>query len=74
MVDDQYLSHEILLLAKLFDPLNAFWLDEKGARNGAQKVGEARGRSRKRFDENPRCSLNRQTNPLKHSYSEYKKK
>jgi hypothetical protein len=63
----QFLSHEILLLTKLFDPLNAFWVDEKGARNGAQEVGEARRGSRKRFDENPRCSLSRQTNPLKYN-------
>src|SRR5271157_5681808 len=53
----QFLSHEILLVAEFFDPLNAFWVDEKGAHTGAQEVGKARGGSRKRFDENPRCSL-----------------
>ena len=43
----QFLSHEILLVAEFFDPLNAFWVDEKGAHKGAQEVGEARGGSRK---------------------------
>ena len=65
----QFLSHEILLVVKLFDPLNAFWVDEKGAHRGAQEVGKARGESRKRFDENPRCSLSRQTNLLKYNES-----
>jgi len=43
----QSLSHGILLVAEFFDPLNAFWIDEKGANKGAQEVGEARGGSRK---------------------------
>jgi len=43
----QFLSHEILLVAEFFDPLIAFWVDEKGAHKGAQEVGEARGGSRK---------------------------
>ena len=30
-----------------FDPLVAFWVDEKGAHKGAQEVGKARGGSRK---------------------------
>jgi hypothetical protein len=38
-----------------------------GTRDGAQEVGEARGGSRKRLDENPRCSLSRPTNPLKYN-------
>ena len=43
----QSLSHEILLVAEFFDPLNAFWVDEKGAHDGALEVGKARGGSRK---------------------------
>jgi hypothetical protein len=43
----QFLSHEILLVAELFDPLIAFWVDEKGAHNGALEVRKARGGSRK---------------------------
>ena len=39
----QFLSHEILLVAKFFDPLIAFWVDEKGAHKGTREVGEARG-------------------------------
>src|SRR5271157_6634477 len=70
----QFLSHEILLVAEFFDPLIAFWVDEKGAHKGAQEVGEARGGSKKWFDENPRCSLSRQTNLLKYTQSSCKKK
>ena len=35
----QFLSHEILLAANFFDPLIAFWVDEKGAHKGAQEAG-----------------------------------
>ena len=35
------------LWQRLFDPLIAFWVDEKGAHKEAQEVGEARGGSRK---------------------------
>ena len=63
----QFLSHDMLLVARLFDPLNGFVFDEKEARNGAHEVGETRGGCRKRFYENPRCSLSRHTNPLKYN-------
>ena len=43
----QSLSHEILLVAEFFDPLIAFWVDEKGAHDGALEVGKARGGKQK---------------------------
>ena len=65
----QFLSHEIIFLAKLLDPLNAFWVDEKGARLAPKRWDLARGGKQKtRFDATPRCSLSRQTNPLKYKH------
>ena len=43
-----------------------------GAHEGAPEVGAASGGSSRRFDENPRCSLSRQTNLSKHTKIEYK--
>jgi len=48
-------------VAKCFNPLNAFWVDEKGSNNGTLEAGKARGGCGNRFDENPRKLLSRQT-------------